>query len=331
MCRTDRARPAVPFLPMPAVGAGGGATWLIRRPRMYPRPGQGCRSQKPKARAREVLATRHPLLRLRFRLVADRPALSIAFAGQQQGGAEVRQRNLWGIVFLLGWAIAALPGTVSGQNTTIPVAPPGTSSGILPVKGAVIADAQTSPPPPKIPQQNPQREFAPPIYEDVMPATVTTLATGVAHSESPAPPAPPATPRTVDRPLSLQGSTLSLLVEGPEEVEPGQSAAFSVIARNVGTTILSAVHVELPVPSRCASSDTSRKPSRRETVSSGASETSKREAGMPESRSVKHGDGGIASVPTGSFAVSLGQRTRVARPPFELAVTGRHRRGREVR
>ncbi len=32
---------------------------------------------KPKAPAREVLATRHPLLRWRFRLVSDRPALSI--------------------------------------------------------------------------------------------------------------------------------------------------------------------------------------------------------------------------------------------------------------
>jgi uncharacterized repeat protein (TIGR01451 family) len=119
------------------------------------------------------------------------------------------------------------------------------------------------------------------------------------------------------------GTGITLAVEGPAEVAPGQAGTFTIVARNVGAEVLAGVQVELPIPEaiRVLASEppAERKGSRLAwnlgNVECGAERRLKFDLGA--------GEGGeLHLCPTAQFTQAVGLRTRVIRPAFELTLNG---------
>jgi uncharacterized repeat protein (TIGR01451 family) len=125
------------------------------------------------------------------------------------------------------------------------------------------------------------------------------------------------------KPQRAGSSALSLTVDGPSELAPGQMGNFTVIARNLGTEVLAGVQVELPVPQSArlfGSEPAAERKSNRLAWNLG-----NLEGGTERRMRVDLGAGETGELhlcPAGSFTAAIGLRTRVARPPFEVTVSG---------
>jgi uncharacterized repeat protein (TIGR01451 family) len=127
-------------------------------------------------------------------------------------------------------------------------------------------------------------------------------------------------------PVQETGSGLSLQVKGPATSAPGQTLSWTVVARNAGSVVLAAVRVELPLPEvvRVVSTEPA---AEKATTGSGKLVWNLGNLEVGAERLLKldastNDAGELHLCPTASFAVAVGLRTSVVRPPFALSVSG---------
>ncbi|MFO0876305.1 MAG: hypothetical protein U0840_02945 [Gemmataceae bacterium] len=142
--------------------------------------------------------------------------------------------------------------------------------------------------------------------------------------EGPASPAPrPSTTPNADMMLPRSGSALSIEVQGPESLVPGQAAPCILIVRNLGQLTLGDVKVELPLPSG----------SRVLTSRPGGTREGNRQVwnlgnldGNSERRIelevIHYQVGEVFLGPVARFTAAMAYRSNIARPPFAVSVTG---------
>jgi uncharacterized repeat protein (TIGR01451 family) len=263
----------------------------------------------------------------------------------------VRQRNLYGIVFLLAVGLTALHGQVPGQNAGTP---PWATAGSEPVVGMIPAPAVIASTHLMLPGQTLEAHL--PLPDDGLKPVLSKQATAAARPASPPPSPPPPRPLpqgTVQRaiylaqgergpgkvdpgvipaggvgtapevpPPSREGSMLSLQVQGPSSSAPGQTLSCTVIARNPGSVVLAGVRVTLPLPEtvRLIAS---------EPVAERHGNTLEWHLGNLEVGSerrlkvdlITSEAGQLRLCPSALFSVAVGLHTRIVRPPFSLTVT----------
>jgi uncharacterized repeat protein (TIGR01451 family) len=273
----------------------------------------------------------------------------------------VRQRNLNGIVLMLGAGLLALSGRVPGQNAPTPPAPSAWAMGAnepvpaAPGGAAVIASSRPQvpgaapetrvpapddnikalmPKPPTAPvRPGPPAPLPPP--PDPPPSGGVEPAVHVAPPPAPGTPdvnilpvaAPPvvreAPPALVAPAAPADGALLSLDVRGPGTGAPGQVMSYALVARNRGSGVLAGVRVELPVPdgARMVASE----PPAERNGNKLSWNLGNLQGGSERVVKIDLAAGETGDVhvcPSASFGVAVGLRTNVIRPPFGLTVVG---------
>jgi uncharacterized repeat protein (TIGR01451 family) len=211
-------------------------------------------------------------------------------------------------------------------------------AGHQPAAGTVIADSNSAPPglPPEQRLPAPDdglKNATPPAAPGLgQPAPAVGVPKALpdhppdvmpSRKDSAVIPASAQQPRREERPRVPQESMLSLVMEGPAEVAPGQVLSFQVIARNLGTAVLAGVLVFLRLPATARLVAHEPAGERRGNMLSWNLGNLKPGAEQRVRVDLATGDSGeLHLCPIGRFTVAAGLWTRVVRPPFELSVTG---------
>ncbi len=267
----------------------------------------------------------------------------------------MRQRNRFGVVLLLVAGLLALPSRpVLSQNGPSDWGAPGSSRAEVGGQPQVIATTK-SPPPAAISSEN---KLPPPddglssrmkpVTPEVTPPPVSPLPPvavpgtlpplpgiqPVSHVpenpkavETPVSPLPPKSVQPLDSMATQEkwdaASQLAILIVGPENTVPGQAIACQIHVRNRGAQMLTAVEVELPIPTGARVIPTDPEAERQ-------GETLRWKLGNLEPRTdrvlrfdVQSAQPGELHLrPRATFGPGVGLRTSVVRPPFSLSVSG---------
>ena len=263
----------------------------------------------------------------------------------------MRQRNLYGIVILLGLGLTALPGQVPAQIAGTP-APSASwaTAGSEPAPGDAGAPAVIATTRSEKPVLSPEASL-PPIDDGLKPI-MSASATATARPGPPPDPPPPLLKESVQRalystttdpapgkidpevipaaagprelsPAALPGSMLALEMTGPSTAAPGQTLSCVVIARNIGSVVLAGVQVDLPLPEsvRLIASE----PIAEHRINAVSWVLGNLEAGAERRLKIDvatNNPGDLHLRPEAHFAAALGLHTSIVRPPFALTVSG---------